>query len=348
MAKKEINPKNPRDIVLKTTERKTHKKPKKLPKEDEDNIVKYSHFMYKYVGRYLLERKKFADFFWKNVYNKKYESFLKQANMKLLPEEYFVSIFVSTIASMVLVFALSILLFFILPVYSMIIFYVGIIAVTVFGIFLYNYPILKSDQRKKEIDASIPYLLPYLKILSKELNIAKIIGLIDEFLIYKEIRVEFRRIRYMSEFLGYDVQSSIRSAMQSCPSRQLADMMNDLVTITNSGGNIYSYLERKLANMNTEIEAIEKKNIDTLLIFSQIYVVLLLIAPLFFTVMVSILNLVSFGVDASGSTSGAGGSFFIIMGVLLAMPFAYIMFMLLIQFSKPLYTRLKPIKNANE
>ena len=47
--------------------------------------------------------------------------------------------------------------------------------------------------------------------------------------------------------------------MNSCPSRQLSDLMNDLVTISNSGGDIYSYLSRKLSNLNTEIEALEKR-----------------------------------------------------------------------------------------
>ncbi|MFW5705253.1 MAG: type II secretion system F family protein, partial [Nanoarchaeota archaeon] len=143
-------------------------------------------------------------------------------------------------------------------------------------------------------------------------------------------------------FLGYDIHSSIRAAMDSCPSHQLSDMMNDLVTISNSGGNLYAYLERKLENLNSELEAIEKKNIDTLLIFSQIYVVLLLISPLFFTVMISILNLVNVTVDAGG---GSNDTFKYIMLLLFALPFIYAGFMMLVYYSKPLYSRLSPIKN---
>jgi archaellum biogenesis protein FlaJ (TadC family) len=119
--------------------------------------------------------------------------------------------------------------------------------------------------------------------------------------------------------------------------------MNDLVTISNSGGDIYAYLERKLNNLEEEIEALEKKNIDTLLIFSQIYVVLLLIAPLFFAIMSSILNLVQISADSSAS---AGGSTVVtIMLLLFALPFAYAGFMMLVYYTKPLYARLKPIKD---
>jgi len=130
--------------------------------------------------------------------------------------------------------------------------------------------------------------------------------------------------------------------MTSCPSRQLADLMNDLVTISNSGGDIYLYLDRKLKNLNQEVEAIEKKNIDTLLIFSQIYVVILLIAPLFYTIMSAILSLVDFNTGA-GSASTDGGSFSSIVMLLFFLPIAYFAFMMLIYYSKPLYSRLVPI-----
>lgn len=122
--------------------------------------------------------------------------------------------------------------------------------------------------------------------------------------------------------------------------------MNDLVTISNSGGDIYSYIDRKLNNLNSEIEAIEKKNIDTLLIFSQIYVVILLIGPLFFTIMSTILNLIEFS-SQNGAANGSDNTVRIIFILLLALPFAYTGFMFLIYFTKPLYSRLKPLKNGN-
>jgi archaellum biogenesis protein FlaJ (TadC family) len=129
--------------------------------------------------------------------------------------------------------------------------------------------------------------------------------------------------------------------MYYCPSRKLSDTLNDLVTISNTGGDIYKYLTRKLKNQNEEVEAEEKKSIETLLIFSQIYTVVLLIGPLFLTIMSSILSLVSFG---SGSGGGdASGAQTIIM-MLMGLPFAYVGFMFMVYYTKPLYTRLKPMK----
>ncbi len=316
-----------------------------------DNFMTmYCHFIYRFFGRKALARKGFRAFFDKSIYNQKYENILKKANMKLIPEEYFVTIYITIVAGMIFLFVLSFTFIFFNSLISASIFFGGVIGIMFLGIFMYNYPIVLSKNRGKEIDAAIPYLLPYLKILAKELNLSKIIEIIDDFLIYKEVKVEFRKIKYYSNFLGYDLHSSIRQAMQSCPSRNLSDLMNDLVTISNSGGDIYKYLERKLENLNQEIEAIEHKNIDTLLIYSQIYIVLLLISPLFFTIMSAVLSLINFSAatDTASITSG-GGSFGTIMIMLFVLPFLYVGFMMLVYYSKPLYSRLKPfVENVKE
>ena len=316
-------------------------------KDDDSNLFSdnpmtvYCHYLYKYFGRNLVQHPRFKKFFKNKIYNSKYENILKQANLRLMPEEYFITIYITVMFLIILSVVLPFFLLFVNPLYSVFMFGAIFTLLFVQGIFMYNYPIVVARTRGKEIDASMPYLLPYLKILAKEVNLSKIIEIIDDFLIYKEIRFEFKKIKYYSSFLGYDIHSSIREAMLSCPSRELSDLMNDLVTISNSGGNIYDYLERKLSNLNEEITAIEQKNIDTLLIYSQIYIVLLLIAPLFFTVMTAVLNLINFSTDTGASGTGSFSTIFLL---LFGLPFAYIGFMLLVYYSKPLYARLKPLK----
>ena len=313
-------------------------------KQGEDTVGYVAHLLYRYFGRPLLRRKNFKDFFDKNIYNERYERILRESNLKILPEEYFVSIYIMLTIVIFIVVIGSAMFFLSNILLSSMIFYGGILAICVLGIFLYNYPVLLSRKRGKEIDASIPFVLPYMKILSKELSLAKMIDIIDDFLIYKEVKIEFKKIKHYSNFLGYDINTSIRESMNSCPSKQLADIMNDLVTISNSGGNIHTYLVRKAENLNEEINAIEKKNIDTLLIYSQIYVVLLLIAPLFFAIMSSILNMVGASSEFSAA-SGSTDTVTLLIMLLVVLPFLYAAFMMLIFYSKPLYSRLKPMEN---
>ena len=219
----------------------------------DNGISMYCHFLYKFFGRPLLQIKKFRKFFDKNIYNGKYESFLKKANLKIIPEEYFISIFLTVTGGLFFSMVLTIIYLKINPLIAMGIFYGGTLVIMGIGLFFYNYPLVLAKSRGAQIDAAIVYLLPYLKILSQEISLAKMIEIIDDFLIYKEIKIEFNRITYYKDFLGYDIHSSIRQAMESCPSRELSDLLNDMVTISNSGGNIYSYFDRKLENLNKEI-----------------------------------------------------------------------------------------------
>ena len=315
---------------------------KRVSGEKKDTMEVVAHFIYGHLGRRLLQNKTFSNFFYKDIYNSRYETILRESNLKVLPEEYLVSVML-IIGFLTGITILNSLIF--LP-YSFLIgssiFYFGILLIFGVGFFLYNYPLILSKNRKKEIDASIPYLLPYMKILSKELSLTKLINLVDEFLIYKEVKIEFQKIKHYSDFLGYDINSSIREAMASCPSKDLKDMMNDLVSITDTGGDIYIYLDRKLDNLNQEIEAIEKKNIDTLLIYSQIYVIILLIAPLFFAIMASILDIISQASDIAGGSGGMDTVALLVM-LFMFLPLLYGGFMMLIYYSRPLYARLKPM-----
>jgi archaellum biogenesis protein FlaJ (TadC family) len=323
---------------------------------NENFLSIYSHFVYTLIGRKLLTRKKFRKTFYSSIYNKKYEEVLKKANLKIMPEEYFVTVYISIISSMILILLVSISSFIFNPTISFILFSILFVGTIIFGIFLYNYPLVLSRNREAQIDAAMPYLMPYLKILSKELSLSKIIEIIDDFIIYKEIKEEFKKIKYYSNFLGYDTHSSIREAMSSCPSKKLSDLLNDIVTISNAGGDVHSYLEKKVNNLNQEINALENKNIEILLIYSQIYVVLLLIAPLFFTIMFSILNLISINLSSSGSGAAIANNivsndlspFFWIFAELIVLPFLYVGFMMLVYYSKPLYSRLETIKDEKK
>ncbi|MCA9486376.1 type II secretion system F family protein [Candidatus Woesearchaeota archaeon] len=312
-------------------------------------ITMYFHFIYRSMGRNLLLREKFRNFFFKNIYNKRFEKILIKANMKTLPEEYFIGVYITMTGAIALLAILTITLLLAFGSETAVYFFYGAFFLTcLLGFFIYNFPVILANQRRQEIDAAMPYILPYMKILAKELPLSKIITILDEFLIYKAIKEEFQKIRYYSEFLGYDIQTSVREAMFSCPSKLLSDLMNDLVTISNSGGDVYGYLERKLNNLEQEIESLEKKNIETLLIYSQVYVVVLLIAPLFFAIMSSILNLIDINVGSSSQTSDPTSTITTLVILLLALPFAYVGFMMLVYYSKPLYARLKPMKNESK
>ena len=311
------------------------KKNKDLEWEKDGFLISLTHFCYIGIGKRFRKIGFFKKYFEKKTFNQQYEEALLHANIRVLPEEFFFMVHFSIFSFAILLLFLLILIFFVYPDFVVPVFYLGIILTSCLGVFLFNYPFIIVKERREEIDAALPYLVPYLKILSKELGFADILKIIPNFLLYKELRLEFSRIKYFNEILGFDLHNSVKEAMKFCPSKKLSDMLNDLVTITNSGGDIYYYLSKKLGDVYDDIDSVEKKNVETLLIFSQIYVILLLIAPLFFAIISAVLNLIS--LSSQTGQVDFQNTFLLI----LILPFCYIGFMFLIYYSKPLYSRLR-------
>lgn len=317
-----------------------------IPKmvQNETALSKTCHYTYIYIGKHILKIKQFRKFFYKSIYIKKYEDILQQANLRIYPEEFFITSFLFLIF---LIVSYSIGVFFLVINYpeffSFSLFVAGLVTVIIGGIFFYNYPLYYSKQRAKEIDAAIPHILPYLKLLSSDLSLSDIVKLMDEFTPYKELKKEFQKIRYYNEFLGLDLITSIQRSMKTSPSKKLSELMNDIIVISNSGGNVYSYMITKVDRMNQEIESIERQTLESVMILSQIYIVFLLIGPLLAAVVLSVFSFISFGTIGGDPTATPESSsqiiYFIVM--LSIIPPMYFMFYLIVYMVKPLYSKIQ-------
>ncbi|MFP4402476.1 MAG: type II secretion system F family protein [Candidatus Nanoarchaeia archaeon] len=318
--------------------------------KDNNFFSKLCHTIYVHIGSKLLKNKKFKEFFDSSIYTKKYEDVLQQANLRIYPEEFFISSF------LFLIFAFSsyvigmIALITVAPeLFTFPIFFIGIFGITVAGIAFYNYPYYISKQREGEIDAAIPHVLPYMKLLSSDLTLSDMIKLLEEFTAYKELRKELEKIRYYNHFMGVDLISAIRISMKTCPSKQLSELFNDIIMISNSGGDVYSYMNTKVKRMNEEIESTEKQTLESVMILSQIYIVFLLIGPLLAAVVLSVFSFISFGTigsSAAEQTTEIGTQIIYFVVMLSIVPPLYFIFYLLVYMVKPAYSKIKEeVKN---
>lgn len=318
-----------------------------IPKmvQNETALSKTCHYSYLYLGKFILRNSSFRSFFYKNIYVKKYEDILQQANLRIYPEEFFITSFFFMIL-LVIIYALLVvfIVLYIPNFFSFPLFFAGLLGITIGGISFYNYPLYYSRQRSKEIEAAIPHILPYLKLLSSDLSLSDIIKLMDEFTPYKELKKEFQKIRYYNEFLGLDLISSIQRSMKTSPSKKLSELMNDIIVISNSGGNVYMYLSTKVERMNQEIESLEKQTLESVMILSQIYIVFLLIGPLLAAVVLSVFSFISFGTiggDPSASSVDTSSQIVYFIVMLTIIPPMYFIFYLIVYMVKPLYSRLQ-------
>ena len=282
--------------------------------------------------------------------SEQYSIVMRKANMNLFPEEYYMSsIFAGIFFFMALIFTTIVLFLNGQYIIAQTVFYACSVLTVLYFSLILNYPEIKAKSRAANIDASLLLVTPYFKILSKDLPLYSVVGIISRFLKYKEISNEFDKINYYFNFLGFDINTSINKAMRSCPSDKLRQMLSDLVSIKTTGGDAYLYLEKRTENENETIIKLEKKNVETLLNFSQIYIILLLILPLFMGLLYSLMNIIDFSIFSEGynvvespkTLDETVYDFIPFIVLLFFMPIVYTVFIILINLSKPIYKKLE-------
>ena len=326
----------------------------------ENSLIKFCIFFYQHIIKNLpenfLNKKKIEREYKKELYIR----MIKRSGLNILSEEYYMSliflglflIFFFFILSVIVLF-LSFTLNFFQNSFDNTLLAVGLFLFTIvfavnYFFFVFSYPNLLQQKREKEIDASLLKVIPYLKITAKDLSLHSIIEIMPSFVKFKEISIEFKKIQYFYNFLGEDINTSIRKAVDTCPSKTLKDLLNDLVNITNSGGDLYAYLIQKEKEYESLFMALENKYFNSLLLYSQIYITLLLISPLFYAIVVSLFGIVEFTsltqIDVSGGDDFSYLDYMQMIILYFVLIFLYGGFAYIIYLSKPLIYRLKTFK----
>ena len=165
---------------------------------------------------------------------------------------------------------------------------------------MYMYPGMKASNRNMPIDKNLPYLSNFLTLLSSSNvppsivfeSVAKIDTL-------KESRLEFSSIIRDIEIFGSDLMSSIIENAKLTPNDTLRELLIGYVATVRTGGNPTEYLkissDKITQHRMTKLDAM----LESLSAMAEIYIMLLVAAPLLFAVL-----FVTLGMIGSGTVAG--------------------------------------------
>lgn len=183
------------------------------------------------------------------------------------------------------------------------------------------YPSLAANERAHEIDLALPHAASFMHALSrsgatvtdifKELSTRPDMGKIAE-----EAKVFMRDV----ELLGQDPLTALRNLSRSTASRRFKGFLETLTSIVETGGDITGYFASKCAEYNAELRDEQRKFIETLGLLAEIYIIMLIFAPLLI-----LLLLVTMG--AMGGVSTA----LLYLVAYVAIPVGSVIFMVLIR-----------------
>jgi len=182
---------------------------------------------------------------------------------------------------------------------------IGVSAAMVTMLVMYLYPGMKASNRKRPIDNNLPYVANFLTLLSSSnvppSVIFKSMSRIDTL---KEVRMEFSNIVRDVEVFGNDLMSSILENAKLTSNDDLRDILVGYVSTVRTGGSPTQYLKITSDKISRERLSKLDQMLESLSAIAEIYIMVLVAAPLLFVVLFATLGMIGGGGGFGGMSMG--------------------------------------------
>jgi len=219
-----------------------------------------------------------------------------------------------------------------LSAYSLVI---GTIFITIFSLLVFGgltylvfilYPGLEAGNRRRNIDASLPYAINYITSMSTAgITPAEVFRLLGSSTIYGQSAVEARYIAREIDIFGRDLIDALRLVSASTPSRRMKEFLQGTMASVSSGGNITDYFRIKAEQYSLENRQTQKMFLETLALVSESYVTAMVAGTLFLIILQSIMSVLS----------GDNRPMFLYAVIYVMIPLGSIMFVIMISSMTP-------------
>lgn len=161
-----------------------------------------------------------------------------------------------------------------------------------------TYPPMKADSRKRAINAAMPHATAFLYVMQRGggMTIFDNMKSLSKYShLYGTASREFGNIIRDIEYFGKDLKDALWDAADRTPSEQFKDLVDGLISIVSSGGDVTLYLKNKTdvykANANKE----QKRFLETLGLLAEVYITVFVVGPLFLMVILVVMNMIDNG-----------------------------------------------------
>ena len=219
-----------------------------------------------------------------------------------------------------------------LSAYSLVI---GTLIITIFSLLVFGgltylvfmlYPGLEAGNRRRNIDASLPYAINYITSMSTAgITPAEVFRLLGSSKIYGQSAVEARYIAREIDIFGRDLIDALRLVSASTPSRRMKEFLQGTMASVSSGGNITEYFRTKAEQYALENRQSQKMFLETLALVSESYVTAMVAGTLFLIILQSIMSVMS----------GDNNPMFLYGVIYIMIPLGSIMFVIMISSMTP-------------
>jgi len=188
------------------------------------------------------------------------------------------------------------------------------------------YPGILSGERRRSIDATLPYAINYITAMSTAgITPAEVFHLLGDSNIYGECAVEARYITREVELFGKDLVDALRICSAYTPSQRMKDFLQGAMASISSGGNLTEYFRTKAEEYKHENRLNQKMFLETLGLISESYVTALVAGTLFIIILQSVV----------AAISGSSSPYFLYIVIYGIIPLGSLMFIIIISSMTP-------------
>ena len=172
---------------------------------------------------------------------------------------------------------------------SLVVFLITAYAVSL--VFL-QYPTLVKKNRATRINLLLHHAVAYMYAMrqggAEMMGVFRAIG--GNSAVYGEAAHEFQRVIRDTDYFGYDQIEALRHLQETTPSEKLAEFVQDLVSVVESGGDMLAFLDARVRIYQEEARFEQKTFLSTLQLVAEAYVTLFVAGPLFIIIVMVVMG----------------------------------------------------------
>ncbi len=267
--------------------------------------------------------------FCRRLFSKSFEKFnisetsknrlLEKADISMAYQEYYSMVLMNIIIGFIVSFVSTLILYLLVPTNTtaLLILIITSLIPIVIGIVYIQLPTSKAKSRGKNIDRHLPYVANFVNTMSAAgISPSEIFGTLAGIELYGEVQKEAKKITTEIELMGIDMITALKNAIVISPSKKFKEFIQGIIGVVQSGSELAPYFERCVDRYMYEDLEERKKNLDSLAIMAESFVVTVVAFPLFLVIIISIMGLTSGGISFD----------FLYILALFVLPMAYVGF----------------------
>ena len=221
---------------------------------------------------------------------------LEKADIAMVYKEYYSMVLMNIILGFVSAFISVLILYLIIPHPITAILMLIVTSIVPVGIALYylSLPGSKAKARGKKIDRYLPYATNFINTMSVAgTSPAEIFEALADIELYGEIQKEAQKITMEIKMMGKDTITALRNAIEISPSDKFKDFIQGIIATIQSGSELGPYFERCVDRYMQSDLIDRKRNLETLAVMAESFVVTVIAFPLFLIIIITVMGLMS-------------------------------------------------------